>query len=575
MKYVINRNKYNNNHNQPINEKIVWLENKQKEWNQNFSKLIMSFHNIINEMIKELRESFNDKNDPDEVNGVYLEYFEKAFESLIEEIRNVEDDDVLHKLWNELVLNFYLWKDSFSKMSEKLDNYNSIFKLGFELFSRITVYTTKNISKDYYKGLKEGEIDDKRQNVISFIENFYEEVKSRLTDVSPEDVFSMSNLDEKETDELALDAGDEVRYNKNDDEENIAIISHNQEDLKETDNIRLVSKSDGEQFEIDKSELIEIIPKHKTTNQEVSDKLKKIKSDPDKLDKLNGYLDKLSLTENVDTDLDPYYIDWKSTKEWMSNLQFKRIHIKLIGTMLRDVYKPIGHWGKHEFWGIVNLEWETTKWSILNKINTNWYVLPIIINELNRALVEGGSPIEPFNLVNIPFGSQKFYNEYYRMMAFIDKNKTKIFLKLDENTGSKIINKIVAQITSNTLSGDNAEKLVCEYLPQIFSNATEIKMPEGYGEAQDMVGGIDVTFNEGNIPKTIQVKKCRAIFKGKDGKYRVMGTSLAKHYNVDYIACVSNYDLAFFNYNSTKIEILTNGDIKLDSDLLIKNIKLK
>jgi len=294
MKYIINRESY-------LVERIVWLDNKKQTWDQNFTKLIMSFHDSINEMIDDLKDSFNDKDDPDEIYKLYMEHFEKAFDNLIEEVRNVEDDDHLYKLWNELVLNFSLWKDSFSKMSEKLDNYNSIFKLGHDLFAKFTLYTTKGVSKEYYDGMK-GEMDDKRQNAISFIEKFYEEIKLRLEEVNAEDVFSMSNMDEKDTEDIALNAGDDVRYLQKDGEENIAIISHNQEELQEIDNIRLVAKDDGSQFEIDKKELIEILPKHRTMNQEVSDKLKKIKADPESLDKLNDYLDELTSDVNENKD---------------------------------------------------------------------------------------------------------------------------------------------------------------------------------------------------------------------------------------------------------------------------------
>lgn len=591
MKYIINRESY-------LLERIVWLDNKQQTWDQNFTKLIMSFHDSINDMIDDIKDRFNDKDDPDEVYKAYMEHFEKAFDNLTEEVRNVveDDDDNLHKLWNELVLDFSLWKDSFSKMSEKLDNYNSIFKLGYEFFARFTLYTTKGVSKEYYDGLK-GEIDDKRQNVISFIEKFYEEMKVRLEEVSAEDVFSMSNLDEKDTDELALDAGDEVRYVQNDGEENIAIISHNQEELQEVDNIRLVSKTDGDQFEIDKKELIEILPKHRTMNQEVSDKLKKIKSDPESLDKLNDYLDELapdvneSKDESKDKGKGKSNLDWTKqekeidatisdyqTKLWMSNHQFKRINIKQINTILRNVYKPIGHWKKRQLWGVVNLPWENTEWSILNKINTNYSALTILINEVNRSLKNSKTETPLFIFGDKQFSSQKWYDEYYRMIKFLDKHRTKLFLKLEAGTGSKIINAIIKKIQDTSKSGDSGERLVISYLPRIFTKddtVSDIKMPNGGGEIQDMSGGIDLTFNLNGEPKTIQVKRCKSVLKGYKNKYRVIGTSIASHYNVDYLACVSRYNLVLFRYDPSRIELLTNGDIKLDESLLIKNIKLK
>ena len=289
MKYIINRSNY-------IIEKISWLDNRKKSWDQQFSELMMSYNDNILSMIDEIKDKFNDKNDPIEVHKVYLEYSEKSFDDLIEKIRIMEDEKYLEKFWNEFILNLSLWKDTFKKMSEKLDNYNSIFKLAYEIFSVYNRYLTKNKSSKYYELLK-GELDDQRQSVIDFINEIKEDLKLRIIDIDPEEIFDMSNLDEKETDELNLNPGDEVRYYKNNKEENIAIISHDQEELKDKDSVKLVSKQSGEQFEIDKSDIIEIIPKHKTLNQEVSDKLKHIKNDPDKLDKLNDYLTDLEKTD--------------------------------------------------------------------------------------------------------------------------------------------------------------------------------------------------------------------------------------------------------------------------------------
>lgn len=286
MKYIIERKSY------LILDKITWLDTKKRTWDPDFSTLILSFHDVIEDTIAELKDKFNDRDDPDEIMKFYIENLDHAFDSLIDEIRNITDGDLLHKLWYEMVLNISLWKDSFRKMSEKLDNYNSIFKLGYEIFSKINIYITKSVSSTYYDGLI-GELDDKRENSIKFIEKFHKEIKDRLIDIDPVDVFSISNLNEKDVSELILTAGDEVRYYQHDDVENIAIISYNQNELEENDNVRLISKKNGHQFEIDKNKLIEIIPKHKSKNQEIGDKLIKIKSDPDKMDKINDLLDDL------------------------------------------------------------------------------------------------------------------------------------------------------------------------------------------------------------------------------------------------------------------------------------------
>ena len=570
MKYIINRRSY------LLQEKIVWLDTKKESWDQDFSKLILSFHDRITEMIDELKDQFNDKDDPDEVKKVYLEYFEKAFESLISEIRNVSNEDLLYKLWNEFTLNISLWKDSFRKMSEKLDNYNSIFKLGFEYFNRITIYITKSINNKYHEGLN-GEIDDMRENSIKFIENFHEEIKSRLIDVDADDIFSMSNLEEKDIDDLTLNAGDEVRYYQQDKEENIAIISHNQEDLKEIDNIRLVSKSDGTQFEVDKSELIEIIPKHKTTNQEVGDKLKKVKSDPDKMDKLNNYLSKLSSDMNEDLNnvnmnkrTIPLITDTQ-TNYWLSNKPFKKLHIERIGIILKNVYNPLGYWKKYQKWGVMDLPWEEERWSIFNKINTNYSSLTLLINGVNNAIVEGNKNIPLFDFKNVIFGSKEFYDEYVRFINFLTKNQRVIFLKLDENSGSKIINSIVNRIRRTTKLGDEAEELVIRRLYKVFKgdSVSNIRTISGSGKKQDMIGGVDISFKLNGDNKTIQVKKGHSILKTSSNDYIIIGVPISSHYNVDYISFVINNKIHLFEYDKNGIDLQENGDIIIDENLLI------
>lgn len=570
MKYIINRRSY------LLQEKIVWLDTKKESWDQDFSKLILSFHDRITEMIDELKDQFNDKDDPDEVKKVYLDYFEKAFVSLISEIRNVSNEDLLHKLWNEFTLNISLWKDSFRKMSEKLDNYNSIFKLGFEYFNRITIYITKSINNKYHEGLN-GEIDDMRENSIKFIENFHKEIKSRLIDVDADDIFSMSNLEEKDIDDLTLNAGDEVRYYQQDKEENIAIISHNQEDLKEIDNIRLVSKSDGTQFEVDKSELIEIIPKHKTTNQEVGDKLKKVKSDPDKMDKLNNYLSKLS--SDINEDLNNVNMNKRTiplitdtqTSYWLSNKSFKKLHIERIGIILKNVYNPLGYWKKYQYWGVMDLPWEEERWSILNKINTNYRSLALLINGVNNAIVEGNKNIPLFDFKNVIFGSKEFYDEYVRFINFLTKNQRVIFLKLDENSGSKIINSIVNRIRRTTKLGDKAEELVIRRLYKVFKgdSVSNIRMISGSGKKQDMIGGVDISFKLNGDNKTIQVKKGHSILKTSSNDYIIIGVSISSHYNVDYISFVINNKIHLFEYDKNGIDLQENGDITIDKNLLI------
>jgi hypothetical protein len=558
-------------------ERSSWLEQRKKQWDSELSVVLNSFHDIILEMINSLKEDFNDKSDPIEIHKRYLEYIESSFEYLEETIMKVKDEDTLFKFWNEYTLNISFWKESFKRMSENNNNYNSVFKLGYEIFNSFNRYLTKKKSEEYYNSLKEGEnLDDKRKNVNDFLSEVLNDFKLRIVDLDAENIFDISNLDKKGTEDINLTSGDEVRYNMDNGEENIAIVSTNQEDLKEETNVRLVSKTSGEQFEIDKSDLIEIIPKQKTMNQEVNSKLKKIKENPDKLDKLNDYLDGLlKENHNIKKNSRPLTTTSNQVKRWLSNKNFKKQHVDNFKYMLKSIYEPLGYWGTiGKLEGIINLPWEEKSWSILNKLNTNFTMLSYLINEVNRIVVDKKKTL-PFDFRDKKDGTYEFYREYERFFKFISKYKKEFFLKLSENDGSELINNLIGVIKKTSGSGEWVEKMVKRYIPFVFPAAENIeRQDEEENMENDMLGGIDVSFNINGAQKSVQVKKVKGVFK-KGDKYDISGTNLAKHYNIDYLVCVSENYIHFFNYNADKIYRKMNGDLSIDQDLIIKYFKYK
>lgn len=269
------------------------------------------------------------------------------------------------------------------------------------------------------------------------------------------------------------------------------------------------------------------------------------------------------------------------TRVWISNKNFKKIHIKNLGEILYSVYKPIGHWkkkGDKGFFGVMDLEWDDERWSILNRINTNYTALSIMINSINDVLDKGKSNIEKFDF-SMEFGSKEFYVEYDRLMEFCKRNARKIFLKTTEEDGSTIINNIVNAIRRTKGVGDNAEKIVVDFLPKLNKKVTNIKLPEGSGDANDMVGGADVFFDFNGRTFTIQVKKVRSVnIYNKDNSvgvnYYTRGASISKHYKTDYYAILDNIDLYFFKNDNSKIN-LSEGELGFPDELLIKKFKYK
>ena len=260
------------------------------------------------------------------------------------------------------------------------------------------------------------------------------------------------------------------------------------------------------------------------------------------------------------------------SKAWISNPDFKREFIVFMGNILKEVYEPYGHWKKYKFYGVMDLPWENRSWSILNKINTNYTAISILVNEVNRALYEGNSKVPMFDFISNTIGTEGFNTEFTRFLNFLGKNKNKIFLKLSESDGSSTINKIIEAISFTSKIGDKYENMVAEKLHTVFGNPTDIYVPETYGEKEDMTKGIDISFNQNNIKKTIQVKKVKFIKKDGDTKYLISGTSFSKHYDVDYLVTCTYEFCFFFNYDRKGINILDNGDLVIDKSLLIKTV---
>lgn len=259
------------------------------------------------------------------------------------------------------------------------------------------------------------------------------------------------------------------------------------------------------------------------------------------------------------------------TKKWISDPTFKKIHIRNIGDILKSVYDPINHWKRNEksgFYGVMDLEWDNERWSILNRINTNYTALTIIINSVNNALSKSNSKNDKINFIDVNFGTVEFYSEYNRLVDILKKN-SKMFLKTTESDGSNTINVVVNAIRGIKSAGDIGEKIVVDYLPKLNPSISNIKIPDGSGESTDMIGGADVFFDFNNKTYSVQVKRVKEVI-NKDGKYITIGASISKHYKTNYYALLDKSKLYFFNNKESNIQIV-DGELSIDSSLLIRS----
>lgn len=281
------------------------------------------------------------------------------------------------------------------------------------------------------------------------------------------------------------------------------------------------------------------------------------------VDKWSGNVED-KITESVSS-----IVNDSMTRSWLSDPAFKKIHIKNIGDILKRVYEPVGHWKKNDksgFYGVMDLEWDSERWSILNRINTNYTALTLMVNSINNAL--DNSSINKFDFVNNKFGTPEFYTEYSRLIELMKKN-SKIFLKLKEDDGSKTINLIVNAIRGTKSAGDLGEKIVVDYLPKLNPKISNIRIPDGSGDSNDMIGGADVFFDYNDKTFTIQVKRVSSVI-DKDGKYITVGASISKHYKTNYYAIMDRKTLYFFNNKESGINIL-DGELEIDNSLLVKS----
>lgn len=269
------------------------------------------------------------------------------------------------------------------------------------------------------------------------------------------------------------------------------------------------------------------------------------------------------------------------TRRWISDKAFKLLHIKNIGIILKRVYEPKGHWkrrnGTSGFFGVMDLPWDSERWSLLNRINTNYSALSILINSTNDVLTKGNSDIPRFDFIQNPFGSATFYTEYNRMMDFVHRNSNNIFLKLTEDDGSTIINNIIKAIDRSKRIGDKAETVVSQYLPLVRSGITNIKLPEGSGDSNDMIGGADIFFDYKGKTYTIQVKKVSRIKKEPyytTKTYTTVGASISKHYKTDYYAVLDNKFLIFFRNDPSNIKLI-DGELTFNRSVLVKEFEYK
>lgn len=269
-----------------------WFDDSKKNWSKEYYDLVSSFCEPIFKLVDKLKEDFNNEDDPSSVYDTIVIAINDAFLGLEKEINNIEDKKFVEKFPHDFIKSIDNIKKDVESLKER-EKFGGVSKLFITIFDRVKSLVSSNIIDSFLDSVNGVDnIGDK----IKVLSDLFKELKNKFVDeideIDPEEIFDSIDLEEKNSEEIDYNPGDDVRYTKKDNVENIAMVSKNQEDLEEG-KIRLASKADGNTFEIDKTNIVEIIQKELTISQEIKSKIRKIVDNESKMDLLNTYLDKL------------------------------------------------------------------------------------------------------------------------------------------------------------------------------------------------------------------------------------------------------------------------------------------
>jgi hypothetical protein len=218
---------------------------------------------------------------------------------------------------------------------------------------------------------------------------------------------------------------------------------------------------------------------------------------------------------------------------------------KLIESILVELYSEfMDDRGK-----IINVPNEDTEYSFLNYVNTNYSAFAIIVNWVNKIIVNSSknNRIIASRQLNFNEDRTNWEDEMELTLILIDKYKHYIFLP--ETDAYKNLKRVVG---STIKRGYTSEEKMKKFIKIKFPYATNF-VTGGHGEEEDMQKGIDLTFTLNGKTVTTQHKRCRNVDE-KEYFYFINGVGGIKEYDID---CLSFEDkdgnLFLFKNRDTKI----------------------
>ena len=305
MKYIRSYTQYNA---RKINE--GWLSDKMKDWDNDIKDVMVTFVTPFKDLIEKIKD-WKTVTDPEKVKNDIQETMDKSFASLDKTIDKIEKGETFYRLYDDIDQMIVQLNDVFNKELERLTESveSTAAGLKYVISGLLDAFKEKfkEFKEEYVDKLTElTEIDDKRTEVKKYFKEIWDKVKTDMKEVDVAVLMTKGEATVKDEEsvnrDLELKADDRVRYTKKNDEENIAIVATNQEDVEDSEEmVKLRSEDGNETFIINKNQIIEVIAEEEddkeTTPEDVTNKIDTIKGDKEKLQKVNDFINKLNEEE--------------------------------------------------------------------------------------------------------------------------------------------------------------------------------------------------------------------------------------------------------------------------------------
>lgn len=251
-----------------------------------------------------------------------------------------------------------------------------------------------------------------------------------------------------------------------------------------------------------------------------------------------------------------FYKQLFNTNKYAKNIYRYGIERILSLVFPNNFYKK-DEYGENQMQGIYDFEQPGR--SVINKMNTNYEVFCVLLNDINLVLPKLDRPLLNFKDKNV--GQQ--IEEAKKLISVIDEFKDRIF-----SLSSGTFENIMATLGSTNSYGDLTEVKVVEILKKEYGEENVTKIGE-LGSSVDALEGVDCEVKIDGVVKTAQIKPYGSI-ELVDGFYKMLDTGQVKPYKTNWmIFSKKNKDAIIFENKDIRI---VKGNYVIPETNLIKHI---